>query len=539
MFRKPLVALVAFGCSALLGSAVTWSVHLSERARAEAEFRQHLDAAAASLGRQLAQDMAYLTATRAFLTTQTGVPERAPFAAFVAGLGLSAPMDGLMGVGFAQILLPEDEPATAARLRRHYGTDRGIWPEPAGNLRSVIVLLEPSDPRNSAALGYDMATEPHRRAAMETAMETGEPAATAPVTLVQEITAEKQAGFLIYLYLPEERAAAVPAGFVYSPIRAGELFNTALSRVGMAYDLMAVDIEAPDVPLFRTDGFQTGRSLRHLSVDTEVRFAGRRWLLTAQSREGDGYLQLYPFTLLAAAAMALLSVSIGLSVQFLTAAVRKERSLNAAQDRLVREKDLHLREMSHRLKNALARVVAMTRQAARGAETKEEFVASVTRRLQSMANAQDMLTRASGQIALRALLASELRQILGEDAALPAMTGPEVQLTAHETRALGLTFHELATNALKYGAGAVEGGQLSISWTVDSGARPQLHLIWDEETGTAAAAPERKGFGSQLIDSCIRGELGGTVARRYHASGLTVELHVPLGQTAEPAALPG
>src|SRR5260370_37229333 len=73
-----------------------------------------------------------------------------------------------------------------------------IWPEGNRAEYHSIIYLEPLDRRNQVAIGYDMFTEPTRRAAMEQARDTGLPAASGRVTLVQEIDAEKQAGFLIY-----------------------------------------------------------------------------------------------------------------------------------------------------------------------------------------------------------------------------------------------------------------------------------------------------------------------------------------------------
>lgn len=514
---------------------MTVGVHRAEFARAQTEFEQHLASAAASVGQRIAEDVAYLSATRAFLTTREGEVARPLFADFVRGLGLEGPAAGLQGVGFAQIVTPALEGAVALRLSRDYGADGGVWPDSRAALRTSIVLLEPLDPRNAKAIGYDMATDADRRAAMTAAMADGAPVASAPVTLVQEITGDQQAGILIFLHMPAASDGG-PSGFVYSPIRAGELFEAALASVDVTYDLRALDAAVPDKPLFRSAGFTDRGGVRHLTAETHLSVAGRDWTLTAQSREGDGFLQLYPFTLITAAGMALLALTTTLAVQGLTAAVRRARSLNAAQDQLMRDKDLHLREMSHRLKNSLARVTAMARQAARGAETKEDFVASMTLRLQAMANAQDLLTRAAGRIELRSLLQAELRQIFGDGAALPAMTGPEVQLDPRETQALGLSFHELGTNALKYGAGAVEGGKIDIRWTVTrKGAKRVLMLNWEETTGTAMQEPAQKGFGSQLLDSCIRIEMGGTLTRRYHATGFGVEISVPLGQSPDPA----
>ncbi len=550
LFKRPLLAIAAFAVSGAIGVAATYGVYRAETARVQAAFARDLMEVSAFVERRVAQDVAFLTATRAYLRAQPGGLTRAQFRAFVDGLGLRGPSDGLQGVGLARIV---DAGAggtagVAASLLRDYGVDRGVWPESDLALRTAIALLEPEDARNRAALGYDMYTEPVRRAAMDRARAGGGAVATGPVRLVQEIDATPQTGLLIFLYFPPEAATAQsPArggGFVYSPIRLGELFTAAMAGTGGSFDLRAVDLERPDQPLFEGADFAGLGGRGGLAATTALRIAGRDWEVSARARAEGSVVRRYPFTVVTAVTALLAALSIGLAVQGLGAAVRRARALNEAQAALMREKDLHLREMSHRLKNALARVVAMARQAARTAETKEEFVAAMTGRLQAMAEAQDMLTRTGGSAGLRALLKAELAQIYGEGAvggAVPGaeLSGPEVRLDPQQTQALGLTFHELATNSLKYGAGAVPGAVLAIRWRFHGrGAKRELVLDWVEETGQPATAPERKGFGTQLVETCIRLDLGGTVERSYGPTGFAVQLRVPFATTPKAGALP-
>src|SRR5690606_29123445 len=139
---------------------------------------------------------------------------------------------------------------------------------------------EPLDARNLAAIGYDMFTEPARRAAMERARDTGEPAASAPVTLVQEIDSQKQPGFLIYVpvydggQVPptvEERRARL-RGFVYSPFRAGDLFEGILGsnpRVRAGFTLFD-----EQVLLYRS---HDQNSDARLTATRRLDVAGRAW----------------------------------------------------------------------------------------------------------------------------------------------------------------------------------------------------------------------------------------------------------------------
>lgn len=528
MFKRPKLALMAMAATGLIGAAVTVGVHRAETARAQAVFDRDLLEVSAFVERRIAQDVAYLTAARSFLQSWPGDLTRDAFRGFVHGLGLAQPAGGVQGVGFARFVAPAEAEAVAARLAQDYGTDKGLWPASDQPLRTAIVLLEPEDARNRAALGFDMYSEPVRRAAMKAAIDRGAASATGPVRLLQEIEGTPQTGILIYLHLPPPRPGAV-SGFVYSPIRLGTLFEAALDRPAEAFDLRATDAADPSLPLFQTAGFAGNGGPARLASSATVRVAGRDWLLSGQARSPFGLVRGHPFAQVTAVTALMLSLATGLAVQGLTAAIRRARALNEAQSVLMREKDLHLREMSHRLKNALARVVAMARQAARGAESKEDYVAAMTSRLQAMAGAQDMLTRAGGTADLRALITAELAQIYGDDATAAAVSGPPVRLNPQETQALGLTFHELATNSLKYGAGAVPGARLAIGWSVTGrGARRELHLTWDEATGRPSLPPERKGFGTQLLESCIRLDLGGRLDRHHRDTGFTVDIRVPL-----------
>jgi two-component sensor histidine kinase len=107
----------------------------------------------------------------------------------------------------------------------------------------------------------------------------------------------------------------------------------------------------------------------------------------------------------------------------------------------------------------------------------------------------------------------------------------DVHLGARAAVALGLAFHELATNAVKYGALSNETGSVSVMWTLENAAREQqllLHLIWTEQGGPPVEKPRRRGFGTRLIERGITLELGGEVELEHLPEGLRCEMHVPL-----------
>lgn len=528
MLAQPRAWIIAFVSSAVIGSAVTYAAYQAETSSIKARATEQLASAISLINDGISRDIAYLNATRSFISAYPGALRRTPFARYVENLNISGPEVGLQGMGFALVLDPNTIVQTENQLFEDYNHRIGAWPKSDILPTTAIILLEPSDARNMAAMGFDMYSEPRRRAAMDLSAQTKEAAMTVPLILLQEITGNPQPGVLIYSHMPAQSEGDIE-GYVYSPVRLGDLFEKSFERVSLTFRLKVTDRDAPELPLFTSPGFVNQGKTPDARLFLHV--AGRSWMFDAQFDRSHDLTARYPFSIITGIAMILLTFVTTFAVQAQAAATQRAKDLSDAQSQLMREKDLHLREMSHRMKNSLTRVVAMARQAARGSATKDEFVQSINGRLRAMANAQDMLTRsARGETDLHALLASELSQIGTQSDDFATLDGPKVELDARETQALGLSFHELATNALKYGAGAVEGAKLVIHWEVETRAHGAifLTLVWDEQTGMATKPPSHKGFGNQLLDSCIRLELRGSITRKYHDQGLTVTIHVPL-----------
>jgi two-component sensor histidine kinase len=182
------------------------------------------------------------------------------------------------------------------------------------------------------------------------------------------------------------------------------------------------------------------------------------------------------------------------------------------------ESEVLREELAHRLKNTLAMVQAIASRNFSDVREKEAFQA----RLLALAEANEVLQQhqwsaASMRTTVEALLALHGR---GFDIA-----GPEVQLGAKATVGLSLVLHELATNAIKYGALSVPQGRVSLHWRVQA---DELVVCWRESGGPAVAAPTRQGFGTRLIDMGLLGT--GQVERRYPAAGVEVELRVALDE---------
>jgi PAS domain S-box-containing protein len=179
-----------------------------------------------------------------------------------------------------------------------------------------------------------------------------------------------------------------------------------------------------------------------------------------------------------------------------------------------------IREINHRSKNTLALVQAIARQIWRASP--DNFFERFASRLQSLAASQDLLIDNETDEAFIEDLAraqlSHFRDLLDDRIHL---TGPKLGLTAEAAQAIGMAFHELATNASKYGALSNNDGKIIISWKRDGG---QLSLLWEERGGPPVEAPTSKGFGSVVFDGIVRGALGGKVEVVYASEGFRWKL---------------
>ncbi len=192
-------------------------------------------------------------------------------------------------------------------------------------------------------------------------------------------------------------------------------------------------------------------------------------------------------------------------------------------------------ELNHRVKNVLAIVQSLVQASINQATGKpaQAMAQTLSERLRALHRAHDLLLDSQWSGAnLRAMVQRELEPYHREGGPAIAIRGPEVLLPPHCTSIFAMTLHELATNAVKYGALSTPNGQLFINWR---NARGRLALAWEERGPAGGGGPGRRksGFGMQLIDKGIRHNLGGETKVEFRPAGLYVELNVPLEPTKE------
>ena len=196
------------------------------------------------------------------------------------------------------------------------------------------------------------------------------------------------------------------------------------------------------------------------------------------------------------------------------------------------EEHLHLLldELNHRTQNTLATVQAIARQTLREVVDRPALHAFEAR-IMALARAHSLLGLESWAAIS---LAGVLGQILGpfgfaDAPSRFAVAGPQVWLESKAALTLAMVFHELATNAAKYGALTSPAGQVQIAWRIDASAPdPWLRLDWRESGGPAVTPPSRKGFGSRLIETGLAQELNGEVHLTYAPQGVACSIAMPL-----------
>ena len=115
------------------------------------------------------------------------------------------------------------------------------------------------------------------------------------------------------------------------------------------------------------------------------------------------------------------------------------------------------------------------------------------------------------------------------------LRGEDVLLRPRAVLTLAMAFHELATNAVKYGALSVPNGRIEIRWgpeRLDEEARDWLHIGWAEQGGPPVAEPQQRGFGTKLIEGSVKAELGGSASLQFAGEGLRCEFLIPLEKAA-------
>jgi PAS domain S-box-containing protein len=210
----------------------------------------------------------------------------------------------------------------------------------------------------------------------------------------------------------------------------------------------------------------------------------------------------------------------------------------SAEKRSQEQQRILIDELNHRVKNTLATVQSIVAQTLRNEPEPKQARSSIEARLVMLSRAHDVLTRESWRSARLHDVVEEAISAFGAAGAGIRITGPDVRVSPHTALSLSMALHELATNALKYGALSVDQGEVSLSWHLDpsgQGPHPQLCMRWQEVNGPKVTVPSRRGFGTRLLEMGLARDLDGEVKLRYAADGVSCDINFPLREHSQSA----
>jgi signal transduction histidine kinase/CHASE1-domain containing sensor protein len=362
LWRAPLlVFLLSLAVNGLLAYWLARGLIETDRAAFETDALRTMDAI-----RERVSTTVTLLRGAAGLFIASDEVNRNEFRAYTARLRLRENYPGIQGLGYTARVDAADLPAFEKRMQRLWGAWFRVWPNDPRETYHSITYLEPLDERNLAAIGFDMFSEPTRRAAMAAARDAGLARASGRVTLVQEIDQHKQAGFLIYLPLYRTRITPLSLddrrrelmGFVYSPLRVDDLLAGTRGSGVRQIDYDVYDSETADpATLLRS----TRRGLEshdpRFTMERMIDVEGRRWLLRfASSPEFDALSQqrFVPALILIALATSLLLARI----TWVQTRARREALRAAAERRLREDRERRRGERLQQLAQATPRLNA-------------------------------------------------------------------------------------------------------------------------------------------------------------------------------------
>lgn len=199
-------------------------------------------------------------------------------------------------------------------------------------------------------------------------------------------------------------------------------------------------------------------------------------------------------------------------------------------------------EINHRAKNLLAVVQAIARLTMKGTDP-AVFVQLFEERIAGLAVSQDLLVAGDWTgVDLTALVRMQLGHYLGSLNARISIEGPPTRINAAAAQTLGMSLHELGTNAAKYGSLSDPAGSVRIEWSIldgQNGGPPRFRLTWSERNGPPPAPPTRQGFGHTVLLQMAKRALDADIALDFPASGLIWQLTVPAERIVEPDVQPG
>lgn len=518
-----------FVITSISTAASVIAIERADRLARSAELDRNATEIAAGLQRRASENIALLRAGAALFGSRDDVsPEE--FDEFAGGIYVRGDHRGAVGIGWAPLISASNVPALEARQRARGYQKFTVWPVPdaTGRPMAPVVEVVPLDETTKPALGFDMFSEPVRRAAMEEAMRTDQPVATGLVRLVHSNIRPNPAGFLIYMPVHRrEHGHRNAIGFVYSPFSVESFLDSAAELyTSRGVEIAVYDREVrPDrLMVLRQAPGEIGASL-----DRSITIGGREWMLRVSARRPGMLTPLSRATLIFGIVIGLLSM---FTARVITRRAVDDRKVLEWLTRQAAIRTQLTRELNHRVKNTLANVLSIVSLTRRRTSSLDEFSETVTARIRALSATHDLLSESDWTDAeIGEIVRSELAPYIQGATDQIVFAGPGVRLAPNDALSLGLAIHELATNAAKYGALTSPEGKVRVDWRLMS---PDLAEVrWRETGGPAVSPPSKRGFGRDLVEKIVAHELRSEVELNFRPEGVECILRVPVRRAGE------
>lgn len=522
------IPLAIFLAISIITALSVYAIESNARAQEKAQLSDYAQSIASALERRATSFSSYLRAGAALFSSFDEVRPQL-FRQFVAELRLDVEYRGAEGIGWIEVVEPDQIDAFMARNRSSETGVTTIRPAPSGASRTLapVTYFAPDSARNQRALGFDMNSEPVRAAALEEARRTVRPTASGRVVIAQEGTGNAP-GFVIFMpvYKAVDQDRKL-AGFIYAPFNAAAFLDAAIDRVEPSkLGVRLYDGEAGTEHLLVNRSIDQAQRER---VEQSVKIANRDLLLVVESPNAQVLAPLSMVTLLFGFAVASLLM---LLARLLSQQAFEDQARLAFYEEQNSIRNSLTRELNHRVKNTLANVLSILSLTRRRTNDLDEFADSLQGRIRALSATHDLLTHSDwGTIPISAVIEAELQHFRAGKEHPIALDGPDVELAPNDALSFGLAMHELATNAAKFGSLSVADGGVAVKWTL---VEPNLAEVeWSEHGGPPVADLRARGFGTELIEKIVAHELRNPVQLQFEREGVRCVMRVPIRRSSK------